>query len=168
MSVSVSVNGVSHTLPTNSETGWGSALTAFMQSVASYLTTLAARERFATVTFGYTTSASDTTSRYSAPGGPSAAAGTTEFAVRMPYACTVSDMYVYAQGAPAATCTYVARKNGSDTAITAAMASSGTTASNTANSVSYVAGDRLSVKHTMASATTAATNACISFKLTPA
>lgn len=128
--------------------------------------TTAANSAPGLVTFGYTSSAADTTTRYSAPGGPSAAAGTVEFAMRLPFACKVSNMYIYAVTAPAANCVYVARKNGVDTAITATVASAGTTAADTTNSVTFAAGDRLSVKHTMASATTAAANATISFQLT--
>jgi len=120
----------------------------------------------AVVTFGYTSSAADTTTRYAAPGGPSAAAGTTEFALPMPLACKVSNLRIYSVTAPADNCVFVARKNGSDTAITATMASAATTASDTTNTVTFAAGDRLSIKHTMASATTAAANTTISFKLT--
>lgn len=241
MSVSVVFNGVTHTIPTTGETGWGSALTAFCQAVASStlqksggafdlasdadfgasfglkaayfksrsaiaansgVVRLANTEKVsfrnagntadlplgvdtsnnlefnavdvatlataapAVVTFGYTSSAADTTTRYSAPGGPNAAAGTVEFAMRVPYACVIRNMYIYAQTAPAANCVYVARKDGVDTAITATMASAGTTAQDATNSVSFTAGQRLSIKHTMASATTAPANVTVSFQLT--
>lgn len=36
MSVSVTLNGSTHSLPTTDETGWGSAVTAFLQAVASH------------------------------------------------------------------------------------------------------------------------------------
>lgn len=132
----------------------------------SVAVTLASNSAPTVVTFGYTSSAADTTTRYSAPGGPSAAAGTVEFAMRMPFACKVSNMYIYAVTAPAANCVYVARKNGVDTSITATMANAGTTAGDAVNTATFAVGDRLSVKHTMASNTTCAANATITFELT--
>lgn len=115
------------------------------------------------LTLGFASSASDTTSRYSMPGGPTSAADTTERFIPVPAAMTVRNIFVCATVAPAATCTFVVRKNGVDTALTCTVAN-GATAGNGSASVSFAAGDRLSVKHTMASASTAPTAATVCIK----
>jgi hypothetical protein len=61
---------------------------------------------------------------------------------------TLQKMYVAAGNAPAAgqTYTFTARKNGVDTALTCQVTSAGATANDTTHSVSYAAGDLLSIK----------------------
>lgn len=66
----------------------------------------------------------------------------------MPAAFTFNSLYVYIPtvGGSAQTVTVTLRKNEADTAITCSVASGSTTGSDTAHTVAYVAGDRLSLK----------------------
>lgn len=107
----------------------------------------------AVLTLGFVSSGNDTTKRYSCPGGPAAAAGTTELQITAPYSLKVARLYVKCASAPTGTCTFVVRKNGSDQALTCTVTSGNTTGSDiTEGHAFYVAqGDLLSVSHQMTS-----------------
>lgn len=239
MSVSVTLNNSTYTLPTTDETGWGAATTAYLQAVSTstlqksggvftltadadlgatyglksnYFTSRTASAATAGAVrlaradtigwrntadnadlalgvdssdnlewagadvattifsapailgFGFTTSGNDTTIRYACPGGPAAAAGTTELQIVAPYAGFVRNMYVKAQSAPTGTCTFTLRKNGVDQTLTCTVLSAATTGSNTANAVSVAAGDLISIKHVMTSGN-AAGNVVVSVQI---
>ncbi len=227
MSVSVTLNGLTYTLPTTDETGWGPSVTAWAQAVSSsvlqktggvftltadadfgatyglksnYFTSrtanaasagvlrlaradsakwrneangadltlgvdssnnlewesvdvaTAATSAPAVVTLGFLSSLNDTTIRYACPGGPAAAAGTTELQIPAPYAGVMRNLYVKCASAPTGTCTFTPRKNGSDQIILAVGVTSGnTTGSNTSGSVTVAAGDLIAVKFVMTS-----------------
>lgn len=66
----------------------------------------------------------------------------------MPTAGTFSNFYIRSTTAPGAgkSYTYTLRKNGADTAVTATMSDAATTATDSTNSVTYAAGDTISIK----------------------
>lgn len=122
----------------------------------------------AVVTLGFLSSLNDTTIRFACPGGPAAAAGTTELQIPAPYAGVVRNLYVKCASAPTGTCTFTPRKNGVDQISLATGVTSGnTTGSNLSGSISVAAGDLISVKFVMTSGNAPGATT-VSFQLTKA
>jgi hypothetical protein len=73
----------------------------------------------------------------------------------MPFACTLSNMYVKnsSVGGAAQTVVYTLFKNGGATAVTATVSSGGTTANDTTHSASFAAGDTFSVQAVLSATT---------------
>lgn len=97
--------------------------------------------------------------------------GTVEanFTFRMPYAATLRNLYTYASANAAAgeTFTYTLRKNSVDTALAVSVTGATGSGQDTTNTVSFAAGDQISVKLvTSAGAATATHN--VSFEIEPA
>ncbi len=72
----------------------------------------------------------------------------------MPVAGTVSDFYVILNGSPGSgkSFTFVVRKNGANTPVTCTISGTATTGSDLTNSVSFAAGDRISIMVTTSAA----------------
>lgn len=108
------------------------------------------------LTFGFTTTGADTTARFSIPGGPSAAAGTStvEYVIPISRAGVLRKLRVYSNTASAADiCIFTARKNYADTALTVSMpASSQGNIEDATHEVAVAVGDKISLKHVMNSA----------------
>jgi hypothetical protein len=91
-----------------------------------------------------------TTTRYLDPGYESMSAPTTEIRYTIPFACTLKNLYIYhnSVGAGAQTITYTVMKNGVGTALTVTMAPGSASGSDTVNTVSFAAGDEVSIEVT--------------------
>lgn len=96
------------------------------------------------ISFGFESIANDTTARFAVPGGPGSAAVTQEPCITFPFACKVSKMYVNLFNSGRNATTFTARKEYADTSLSCSL--SANTASNTSTTVSFAAGERLSVK----------------------
>lgn len=94
-------------------------------------------------------------------GGAYMSAAESDCYVPLPYACVVKNLKCQASGGGAGNRVYTLRKNGVDTAITATSSGGTLTASNTANFVSFAAGDLLSLKLTTNGGATTATHCAI-------
>ena len=99
------------------------------------------------LSFGDFSVGTTTTTRYLMPGQrDDGLAHTTERQIVMPYPGTASQLrLLQGAGVGAATITHTVRKNGGDTALTLGGAATDTDDSDTVNSFTYVAGDKLSV-----------------------
>lgn len=83
---------------------------------------------------------------YVAPGGNTTSTTADQKSIEMPTAGTLKNLYVRTINTTSGTMVITARKNNSDGALTATIASSGTNASDTSNTMSFDAGDRLEFK----------------------
>lgn len=79
-------------------------------------------------------------------GGAYVSSAESDVSFQIPTACTITKLYAKCPGATAGTRAYTVRKNGADTTITASSTGAGNTASDTAHTVSCVAGDTISIK----------------------
>lgn len=100
---------------------------------------------------GSTGSVKRSAKNYFTIGGPTPANATEGNAqIAMPFACTVSDLYVRitaAVGGSGSSQTFTVRKNGAATAITCTISgAAGQSGSDTANSVAFAAGDLFSIE----------------------
>lgn len=99
------------------------------------------------INFGASAAAAATTVAFLRPGYVGAAADTTEVFMVMPIACKLSNLYVFGTGnSTGGTTTVTVRKNGVDQALTCTVSSGAATANDTTHSVTFAAGDRLSIK----------------------
>jgi len=91
-----------------------------------------------------------TTIRYLSPGYEDMSAPTSETRYTIPLACTLKNLYIYHNtvGAGAQTITYTVMKNGVGTALTVTIAPGSASGSDTVNTVSFAAGDEVSIEVT--------------------
>ena len=135
MSDTFELHGTTYSVPTTGDTGWGDNLNAFLQALCEAVSGL--------LTFGASAGAGGAT-KYAVPG--NGAAGATEIKMRMPMACTLSNLYARSTAVPttgSVVCTV--RLNGADTSLTVTLTTSDTSAS-ASDSVAVAAGDDVSVK----------------------
>ena len=113
-------------------------------------TTSAAPTNHPALQFGVAGLANNTTVRYMVPGFFDGNAPTANVSIPVTRAGTLKNLYVRHNtvGTGAQTITYTVFKNGASTAITCAMAPTGTQASDTTNTVSVVAGDVITIQVT--------------------
>jgi hypothetical protein len=105
---------------------------------------------FSLLAFGNNSVASTIVTRYMNPFGVNATASTSIVNVVSPFACTIKNMHVYHNN-PAGNgnnIVYTLFKNGVSTSLTVTIPSTTQTASDTSNSVSVSAGDRLTIEVT--------------------
>ena len=97
---------------------------------------------------------------------------TTEASVSfaIPFACTLSKMYISTELAPGAgkSWAFTARKNAVDTALTATVSESAVTANDSSNSAAYVAGDLVAIEVIATGTPASNCQAVISFKMVAA
>lgn len=142
MSINITVDGVALPYPSAGESDTAAMQIAFARALAAAI----ARRPGSMVAFSVATAPANTSTNFLRPFGSTFTADTTEVTFRVPFACTISKLYVQAASGPSgAAITLTVRKNGSNTALTCALAIAGTQAADTSNSVSFAAGDRLSI-----------------------
>lgn len=157
MSTTVNVNGTAYTLPTTGDSNWSTQVSAFFVALAESCSAI--------LTFGGAAFSPAGTFYLPAGFGTSLAS---EVVFPVPYAGVLQQLRVKCGTAPTvATAVVTVRKNGSDTALTATVGISATTASDTTHQVSVAAGDTVSVKLTNAGAT-GPINVAVTLALTPA
>ena len=135
MSDTLELHGTTYTIPTTGDTGWGDNLNTFLQALCEAVSGL--------ITFGASAGAGGAT-KYAVPG--NGAAGATEIKMRMPMACTLTNLYARSTAVPttgSVVCTV--RLNGADTSLAVTLTTSDTAASRV-DGVSVAAGDDISVK----------------------
>lgn len=93
------------------------------------------------------TTASPSTTEYLDPNWYRGAAAGTEIVFEVPYACVASRLRVRAATGPTGgNVVFTLRKNAADTALTATLLAAGTSATDLVNTVTFAAGDRISMK----------------------
>ena len=87
----------------------------------------------------------------------------------MPFACTLKNMYVVAETAPGAgqNNTYTLFKNGVGQTLTATMADTATTANDTTNSVTFAAGDTVTVRVVLSGSSASTTTHHVGIEVAP-
>jgi hypothetical protein len=110
-----------------------------------------------------------TTARYLNPGFNTAAAATTTIQIRVPRSGTIRHLYIYhGSVGVGGNVVYTVRKNGTNQTLTCTLAASGSTAQDTTNSFTVVAGDRIDITVTKAAAiTTSPTNVTATVEFVP-
>lgn len=158
MSTAITLNGTGYTIPEMGETGWRTTLNAYLAALAT--------ARGGSLVWGISTGVT-TAARYAPPG--YGAASSSEIQISAPATGTLRGLYVKCRTAAVGDSVVVTvRKAGAATALTCTVAASGTTASDTTNTVSVTAGDALSVSVTGgASFSSGAVDFLISLTLTP-
>lgn len=141
MSVNITVGSASVPFPSNGDVDTAAEQLAFARAVAAQ-----ANLNGSLAAFSVATAPANTATNFLRPFGSTFTADTTEVKFRVPFACTISKLYVQALTGPTGNgITLTVRKNGVDTALTCVLAVAGTQAADTTHSVTFAAGDTLSV-----------------------
>lgn len=143
MSVAVTINGTSYTAPAKGDTGWAATTSSLLQALCGVAAGV--------YQFGGASGLAAGAARYLAPG--MIAASTTEYVFRTPIGGKLSKLYAVATSAVSGdSCVIRVRTSSNGTqansALTCTIAASGTTASDTSNTVTVAAGDYISVSAT--------------------
>lgn len=163
MSTAVTINGTGYTCPVKGDTSWATTTTALLQALCAASSTM--------FQFGGASGLSAGNARYLAPG--MIAASTTEYLIRVPIGGKLSKLYAVATSALSGDSCVIRVRTSSDgtqanSSMTCTIANSGTTASDTTNTVTVAAGDYISVSATAgASYSSGGANLNVSFLLTP-
>jgi len=149
VSRTVTLDGVSYTLPTTGERDWSTNLNALLVALAEGVDGLLNPDGAvgSIVHFAQNTIPADTTPRFMWPWADNDAWVGVEQVILVPVAGTLSKLRVrHDTIATDVNTAFTVRKNGIDTALTCTIAAAGQAASDTTNSVAVAAGDRVSVK----------------------
>lgn len=143
MSILINVGGVNYPYPSSGETDTAQKQIAFAMAVAAQANKGSSMVAFAASTAPATPSPSPT---FLKPFGGTATATSVEVKFRVPFACTISKLYVGASGGPGGDLvTLTLRKNGVNTALTCVLPAVTTQASDLIHSVAFAAGDEMSL-----------------------
>jgi hypothetical protein len=142
MSVTITVDGADYLYPSSGEVDTAQKQIEFARAVAA----AASAPAVSLVTFSAGTAPADTSLNFLRPFGSNQNAGGMEISFRVPLDCIISRLYVQAANGPAgAGLTITVRKNGVDTLLACVLPVAGTQVADLLNSVTFAAGDRISV-----------------------